>query len=62
VLVALVGVVVLGFLWNTGALDHTLYHVGLQRRDCFQDGFGAVFCGDEATQYKNNLRDSGLAS
>src|ERR1700693_3319105 len=58
--ITLGGVVVLGFIWNTGALDHTLYHVGLQRHDCYQNGFGAVFCGDEATQYQNHLRDVGL--
>jgi hypothetical protein len=59
--ITLVSVVLLGFTWNTGALDHTLYHVGLQRHECIQNGFGAVFCGDEATQYQNNLRDAGLA-
>jgi hypothetical protein len=58
--VTLVAVVVLGFIWNTGALDHTLYHVGLQRHDCYQNGFGAVFCGDEAKQYQDHLRDAGF--
>jgi hypothetical protein len=46
---------VLGLVWNTGAFDHALVNVGLNRHDCFRNGFGATFCGDEVAEFRRKL-------
>lgn len=52
----IVGVLVLlAILYFSGSLDRTLAPVGLNFEDCFTNGFGATFCGDELEQYRDSL-------
>lgn len=53
-LVALL-VVAIGGAWTSGSLDHVLVNVGLNYNDCVRNGFGATFCGDEATAYQQRV-------
>jgi hypothetical protein len=53
-LVGAIVVVVFG-LWRAGTFDHALYSAGLNAHDCGRNGFGAVFCGDELTQYNDQV-------
>ena len=51
--------IVIGLLvgsYFTGRLDHALYSVGLNFKQCARNGFGAVFCGSELTAYQDRLR------
>jgi Protein of unknown function (DUF2510) len=52
-----VGAVVAVFLilYFTGRLDHALYPVGLNLNECAKNGYGSVYCGDELTEYRNNV-------
>lgn len=52
---AVVGVVL--FLYATGRLDHALYPVGLNLHECARNGYGAVFCGDELTHYRETVSE-----
>jgi len=36
-------------------MDPWLSQVGLNKNDCFQNGFGATFCGDAARDYEERL-------
>lgn len=45
----------IGFLYFTGRMDHALYPVGLNYHTCARNGFGAVFCGSELTQYESRI-------
>jgi hypothetical protein len=53
---ALIGV--LAFLYFSGRLDPTLYHVGLNYTECGQNGFGAVYCGDDLTEYNRRVESA----
>jgi hypothetical protein len=44
-------VLAIGGLYLSGRLDHLLYNVGLNYNQCARNGFGAVFCGKELTEY-----------
>jgi hypothetical protein len=48
-------VVALLILYFTGRLDHALYPVGLNLNECAKNGYGAVYCGDELTEYRNKV-------
>jgi hypothetical protein len=48
-------IAVLLILYFTGRLDHALYPVGLNLNECGKNGFGSVYCGDELTEYRNNV-------
>lgn len=50
-----VGLVVVFLLWQSGMFDHALVNVGLNYHDCARNGFGAVFCGDDLTQYRESI-------
>ena len=54
--VALVLLVFAG--WNSGAFDHALVNVGLNRHPCGRNGFGAVFCGRELEERQETQRTS----
>jgi thiamine pyrophosphokinase len=43
-------------LYFGGRLDHLLYNVGLNYNACARNGFGAVFCGRELTQYQQRVQ------
>lgn len=43
-------------LYFSGRLDHLLYNVGLNYHQCARNGFGAVFCGQELTDYQNRVQ------
>ena len=43
-------------LYLSGRLDRELYKVGLNDHQCGQNGFGAVFCGDDLTAYNDHLQ------
>lgn len=43
--------------WTQGTFDHALVNVGLNYNDCARNGFGATFCGDELTEYKQRIGD-----
>jgi hypothetical protein len=58
---AVLGGVAVFALYFTGRLDHLLYHVGLNYHDCGENGYGAVFCGDQLTQYREHLRNAGIS-
>jgi hypothetical protein len=51
--VAVVVVVAAGAWWNTGAMDSALVHLGLNRNECAQNGFGNWFCGDALKQMQH---------
>jgi hypothetical protein len=53
---AVVGV--LAFLYFSGRLDPTLYHVGLNFTECGQNGYGAVYCGDDLTEYNRRVESA----
>jgi hypothetical protein len=55
VLAALVAVLALGLLWSTGRMDTFLVQFGLNKNDCVKNGFGATFCGTDATNYQQNV-------
>lgn len=50
-----IGLVILGLIWSTGAFDKQLASAGLNAHDCVQNGFGATFCGDDADRYKEQV-------
>ena len=50
--------ILLVILWFNGRLDPTLYKVGLNKNDCFQNAYGAVFCGDAAVQYQRSIEEA----
>lgn len=50
---AIIGVLV--FLYLSGRLDSTLYPIGLNLNECGKNAYGAVYCGDELTEYRNNV-------
>ena len=54
---AIVGVIL---LWSTGMFDQGLYKFGLNAHECAQNGFGAVFCGDELQEYQQHFRHADL--
>lgn len=41
--------------WHAGTFDHALYNVGLNAKPCARNGFGAVFCGQELTEYDEHI-------
>jgi hypothetical protein len=41
--------------WRSGTFDHALYNVGLNAKPCARNGFGATFCGQELTEYRERL-------
>ena len=41
--------------WRAGSFDHVLYNVGLNAKECARNGFGAVFCGQELTEYREQI-------
>lgn len=47
--------VIVGLLYVLGTFDRALYPVGLNYKACGQNGFGAVFCGDDLEQYKARI-------
>jgi hypothetical protein len=51
----LLGVLALMLLWSTGRMDPWLSGVGLNKNECFKNGFGATFCGDDATAYQQQV-------
>ncbi len=53
---ALTVLTVIVVLYFYGTFDHLLYHVGLQAHDCIKNGFGTVYCGQEATEYKEHIQ------
>lgn len=57
VLMAL-AILVLIALWRGGTFDHALYPIGLNAKECARNGFGAVFCGEELTEYRTRLQDA----
>jgi hypothetical protein len=57
---AILGVVL--FLYFSGSLDTTLAGVGLNFHPCVKNGYGATFCGQDATNYCNELNASGINS
>lgn len=52
---AAAALVFLYVLWASGSLDHALVNLGLNHDDCYRNGFGAVFCGDEWSEFKSNI-------
>ncbi len=54
--VAIVAGVIVVLLYLSGRLDRELYKVGLNYHQCGQNGFGAVFCGDDLTAYNDHLQ------
>ena len=48
---ALLVFAVLFGVWLAGTFDRPLSEVGLNRNPCVQNGFGAKFCGNDATSY-----------
>jgi hypothetical protein len=41
--------------WRAGTFDHVLVNVGLNAKPCARNGFGAVFCGKELTEYRERI-------
>ena len=54
-------VLLLVFQWSHGTFDRALYSLGLNAKDCGQNGHGAVFCGDQLKQYHQNLHDAAIS-
>lgn len=54
-LVLIAALLVVAFYF-TGRADPLLYKVGLNYGTCGQNAFGAVFCGDQLTQYQDHLK------
>ena len=54
ILIAL-ALLVLFTAWRAGTFDHVLYNVGLNAKECARNGFGAVFCGQELTEYRERV-------
>lgn len=53
----IVGAVVLVlFVWRSGALDQPLSSLGLNAHPCIRNGYGATFCGSEASAYCASMR------
>jgi hypothetical protein len=51
----LLGILALMLLWSTGRMDPWLAGVGLNKNECFKNGFGATFCGDDAKAYQQQV-------
>lgn len=60
-LVAALCVVALLFAWHAGDFDSALVHVHLNAKPCVRNGYGATFCGSEATTYCEGLPQGGLS-
>lgn len=60
--VAAILMVLLFGLYMNGNLDHTLFPLHMNKNECARNGYGAVFCGDELTQYRQNLDSVGVPS
>ncbi len=58
----LLAVLALVGLWSTGRMDPWLSGIGLNKNTCYKNGFGATFCGDDATAYQRQLDQIGLGS
>lgn len=54
-LAIVVAVIAVIGLWQAGAFDHALVNVGLNAKECARNGFGATFCGQELTEYRERL-------
>lgn len=50
--------IVLFLAWHAGTFDHVLYNVGLNAKPCGRNGFGAVFCGEELTEYNERFENA----
>jgi hypothetical protein len=48
-------VAILAVLYLSGAFDKALYPLGLNVQDCGQNGFGAVYCGDDLKDYEEEV-------
>lgn len=59
-IVAVSLILLLGYLWSQGTFDHALLPVGLNAKPCARNGFGAVFCGQELTEYNKRLKNAGI--
>jgi hypothetical protein len=59
---ALVGAVigVVAALYFSGRMDPLLYNVGLNFHPCLKNGYGAVFCGQNAKNYCDELDSTGV--
>ena len=55
-------VLALLILWNTGRMDPFLSQVGLNKNTCIKNGFGATFCGADATSYEKSVANATGAS
>lgn len=60
--VIMIVVGVLFFAWTQNTFDNFLWRVHLNHSTCIQNGFGATFCGDAATEYEQRLQDAGINS
>ena len=45
-------------LWETGRMDPFLSQVGLNKNTCIKNGFGATFCGADATNYEKSVANA----
>ena len=55
IVVCLLAILALLGLWETGRMDPFLSQFGLNKNDCVKNGFGATFCGSDATRYQQNV-------
>lgn len=49
--------VIIGIAWHAGTFDHLLYNVGLNAKPCARNGFGAVFCGKELEERRQQAEE-----
>ena len=52
----LIGFLLLLGLWETGRMDPFLSQFGLNKNTCIKNGFGATFCGGDATRYQQGIQ------
>ena len=49
-------VLVIAAFYFHGTFDRVLQNVGLNYNECGRNGFGATFCGDELTEYRERVQ------
>jgi hypothetical protein len=50
-----VSLILLIAAWSQGTFDNFLWRVHLNYNTCGQNGFGAVFCGDDMKAYEKRM-------
>ncbi len=59
-IVAVIAAIVVALLYFGGTFDRALVNVGLNAKPCYQNGFGAVFCGADYDDYRARMEAAGV--